>query len=277
MALSLGDSTSWTGTGAGTKNSSSRTTQAASAFVIDTAVETGNFTAVGDNKSNSFSQVGSTLTTGFGIELRRHLCMNGAGGASHIFNIQVTAGFPSAWMTEVRGAALASALDGNTGQNDTGTPFTSGTITPTASTNVFLLGLIVSASGENPATYTPGNGFTNLGVISDGTAFWTGAQAYRIVTSTSGSYEASFTGSAGVSSTGVLVLALKEAAGGAAALPGALAGGADRLKSLVGGALATRSMLARALAAPFPPMLLERGLYMPRRKVFLPSRMREVA
>lgn len=221
MTISIIQSIPWTGTGPGVSSSSPVTTTPGNAFLALGSIENPAFNAFVDSKSNTWLEVpsASPLVTGFGNELRAFYAVSGLGGTAHTFGIDTDSGsFPSAIVLEMSQADLASILDGTAlAANDTSPPFSAGAFTPSAG-NRLLISFISSNSGENPATYTPNGGFSLVDAITNGGAFWTCAVAARVVTSPA-AYDPAWTGSAGVSSTGVMLLAIKESTGGAADQP----------------------------------------------------------
>jgi len=165
-----------------------------------------------DSFSNTYTQVGSTVTIG-GTALSVWMCVNGTGGASHTPSIKKTNGdFAAVTFFEVSGTATSSALDGTPGAGlDTGTPFNA-TVT-TANANDF----IITIGGSNGATttinYTAGTGFTTdaNATYTVGTDGLSMGVMTRSVSAT-GTYGGNFTQSNG-SSSGVITFALKEIGG----------------------------------------------------------------
>jgi hypothetical protein len=192
-----------------------------SAFVVAAAWDSArNFTSIADNKGNSanYVQIGNQVTfSGGGGRARLYYCQNGAGGAGHTATITVSgsAGITVLFL-ELTGGATSGILDQNsTGVNDTSSPFTSQSITTTQAAEA-LISSLFGNSGANPATHAESTGFTVQAGADEtnGSSFWTGCLASRIVAAT-GTYNSSFTESSG-SNTAVHIASFKEAGASAA-------------------------------------------------------------
>jgi hypothetical protein len=197
------------------------TTTTGSTFVCAIRDYSAGISAVTDNFSNTYTQIGSTIAVGSN-SLTVWICVNGTGGASHRPTITKTSGdLLSASFFEVTGIVTSSATDGTTGSGlDASSPFNATVTTANATDLVITIG--ASNGGAATITYTPGAGFTLAG---GGTTYATGTNGLSIgvmsqhVVAT-GTYGGNFTQSSGTSA-GVITFALKDAgAATATATPG---------------------------------------------------------
>jgi hypothetical protein len=168
-----------------------------------------------DSKSNTWipiqTELGASPTT------RMYYAENLIGGAGHTFTLNVT-GVQGAtiWVVEILGVKTSGALDLGNRQADAASPFTSPGILTTQA-DEFLVGFMGGDSASNPAVHTAGASFTLLDEEQNGSVFWPGATAYRIVAAT-GTYNSSFT-EGGAANGRVWVAAFKAAAGGGPVSP----------------------------------------------------------
>jgi hypothetical protein len=171
-------------------------------------------TAATDNYSNTYSQVGTTVTIG-STGLSVWMCENGTGGTGHKPSVTKSTGdLISFSFFEVTGSLTASSLDGTAGAGlDTSSPFNATVTTGNAND------LIITVGGSNGAattiTYTPGAGFTLAG---SGVTWATGTNGLALGVmsqnvSATGTYGGNFTQSSGTQA-GVITFALKDAGGG---------------------------------------------------------------
>lgn len=187
-----------------------------STFVIGVVWNNVGFTSVTDNKTNTYTQLGGLdLQPGAAAShARLYYCQNGNGGAGHTGTLTLAGADNCAiFFLEITGA-LAASFDLGNGNLDTASPFTSPSITTTQAREL-LIAYLAGDSGSNPATHAESTGFTvqSAAEETNGSSFWTGCLASRLVTSTA-SYNASFTES-GATRGAVFVIGFKEAAGGA--------------------------------------------------------------
>jgi hypothetical protein len=177
--------------GSPTSTTGSVTTSASSSsFIIFANIFFGVLAAANDNKSNTYTRLGSIENTTDGNQLDVWLCTNGAGGAGHKptvtgpFGTTATVGF-----IEITGAETSSVLDGVIQLIfDQASPF--GADVTTANAHDLILGIFGSSIG--PVTYTAGSGFTLVTAASGNEV----GVAKRLVTST-GTYNPAFTLSSG--------------------------------------------------------------------------------
>jgi hypothetical protein len=171
-------------------------------------------TAITDNFSNTYSQVGSTVTNG-SVALSVWLCIAGTGGAGHKPSVTKTTGDALSFsFMEIAGSASASPLDGTVGAGlDSASPYNATVTTANATDLVITIGS--SNGAATTVTYTPGTGFT---LATGGVTYPTGTNVlsigvmYQNVSAT-GTYGGNFTVSSGTA-CGVITFALKDAAGG---------------------------------------------------------------
>lgn len=174
--------------------------------------------SIQDSKSNSYSQVGTTLTNflGFGVNACVYLCTNGTGGSGHTATANLSASADGEiYFVEILNGATASIVDALSSafwNDDSATPFTSNNVV-TANATDLLLAFTITGSSSGTETLTWGNSFTQ--VVADGSALrFTGGIAKRLVTST-GTYTSSFTAAgAGTTEAATAVIALKDGSGG---------------------------------------------------------------
>lgn len=217
-AIAVGGHTAAAGNcSGGTTLTTSAITTAASGSTFWVGVSTTSVytaTAVDDNKSNSYTQIGTEVTTSTGLKMRRYKCVNCSGGTSHTFSVYddgTGTECKAIWVIEITGADTTASLDQQNAAEDTASPFDSPSVTTTQA-NELLIGLAADDSTSDGDTFTAGASFTKLDEITTGTTTITGMSATRSVTST-GSYN--FTASS-VQATKMFVSidTFKEAGGG---------------------------------------------------------------
>ena len=243
MAIALGAHTSVA------VNSAAAAAQASSAIatttgstVVALACYTGTWVSFTDSQGNTWVQVGTEQTVG-GLLARAFRCDNITGHAAHTFTVTLSAAgnAVSFWVVEATGAATAS-IDGETMGADATTPFDSAGLTTTQAAEM-LISIIAEDATGNTYTHTCGNSFTAITAdeVTDANTVVTGISSYRIVSAT-GTYNSSVTISpAGTAGTGIVLVAIKEAAGGGG-------GGSD---AGMGGTIGRRPLRPR----PFAPGL----------------------
>lgn len=175
------------------------------------------FSSISDNKGNTYTQIGTELTANSGGKSRLYYCQNGAGGSSHTFtattatNVAITL-----HAIEITGGKTTSILNPTppAANDDLSSPLTSNNIT-TVQADALLVACVGSTNtSSNPATHAESSGFTvQTGADeTDGSAYWTGCVATKVVSST-GTYSASFT-ETGATTGAVWIAAFEAAAGG---------------------------------------------------------------
>lgn len=179
----------------GNQTTVGQATQAAgSIFVIGGVYDVGTFTSLGDNKGNTYTQIGSEVSIGAaGARGRWYYVQNGVGGAGHTCSIASTSSNCAAWILELTGAALTSALGVSNQIEDTSSPFTSPSIAP-ASVNGILVAFHVGISVTSPATHAEtGLGSSTIQLDNTDPNIWPMAVATAIKSPASGSYNSSWT------------------------------------------------------------------------------------
>lgn len=193
------------------------TSASGSSFFIAVADDQSSSRTVSDNKSNTYTQVGPTLSNafGFGVNASLYLCTSCTGGSGHT----ATVTFPTAadgeiYLIEIVGGASSSLVDvaAASWSSDTSSPFTSNSITTTNAADL-ILAITVTITSGGTEILTWGNSFTQ--VSADGnTAHFTGGIAKLIVGST-GTYNSTFTSAGGgATAAGSAVISFKAAGGG---------------------------------------------------------------
>lgn len=220
MALSLGGHSKGTNVSVSSVATGSVTTTGGSGTVFSFFIEWyGSLSAptlVDDNKGNTFTQVGSSLTNNSDPSFFSALyeCVNGTGGSSHV----VTATFGetkasvSCFFHEIKGTATSSPRDqAPAGVNDGSSPYTSSSATTTQA-DEFLMAYTATLSSSGTEALTWGNSFVSTGEsFTDADNNATGGCASRIVSST-GTYNSTVTSSgAGTSSTMCWIVTYKSA------------------------------------------------------------------
>jgi hypothetical protein len=162
-----------------------------------------------DNKSNTYVQKSTTLTTGNGDRCAMWVCENGAGGSGHILSQTFTAN-PSAagHLIEITGATTTPTDIALTG-TDTSTPFTISTGTLAQAAEV-VIALCMSNQGVSATNTYSSSNTTILSQESNGATFWTSAVSAQVVASTA-SFTPSFTDTAGTAA-GLLIISFKQGA-----------------------------------------------------------------
>lgn len=210
MALAIDNHTVANTTASSTTCTSTGITTSASGLILFVSVGwygSGAAPTVSDNKSNgNATQIGSTASYSgdTNIKFARFYWQNAAGGSSHTF----TATFGAAqdvitiWPVSISGGLTSGSLDLQTAVNeDTASPYTSQTSATTAQANEVLIASTASLTVSGTEILTWGNSFNALDAQGNANYF-TGGQAYRIVSAT-GTYQSSVT-SAGASAFGAL-------------------------------------------------------------------------
>jgi len=169
-------------------STSGLTTQASgSTFLLVAFTPTGHFGSVSDNKSNSYTQVGTTqLFWDDGAEMRVFRCINGTGGSNHVFSLNKTSGNADAEATlivvEITGGV--TAVDDYAQAYDAEGPLTAGNVDTTASGSMLLL--LAGPEWGGPSTFTAG--YTKLDELTDAMVEIAAVSAYKLA-GAAGSYE----------------------------------------------------------------------------------------
>jgi hypothetical protein len=198
--------------GTPTSTTASINTTTGSTFLIVFRDYTPSVSAVTDNKSNTYTQVGTTVTIG-GTGLSVWICVNGTGGSGHKPTITKSNGdFALISFAEITGTATSSATDGTASAAlDSSSPF-DGTVT-TSNANDLIIGIGSTDGAAGTVTYTPGTGFTLISGPSNSSG--TNALSLGVMTrnpGATGTYGPNFTVNSG-SNAAVVTFALKELAG----------------------------------------------------------------
>lgn len=190
------------------------TSVSGSTFVVPISfISSGSITSVFDNKGNTFSIIGSVVSSG-GQSKAMYRCENGAGGAGHAVTVDFGgSSFGSAYLIEVTGAAAAS-FDQTANAADGSSPYDV-TLPPLAQADEVVISIVGSESGGT-VTYSSSN-TTIIGSETDGNSYFTSAVSKAIRSSTD-IFTPSFTSDG--SGTHVIVSAtFKAAAATAGSMP----------------------------------------------------------
>lgn len=216
MAIAIGVSSKGRTASAASQATTGVATQASGSVIVGGMIFQQTFSSLADNKSNSpYVQISveRVFDTTFSGKARMYYFANAAGGSGHTTTTTVnTSTAITNLMAEITGADTVSPLDTSDSVIDTATPFTL-SITPSAG-NRLIVAFLAGDSGSNPATHAESNGFTILSSAeeTDGTNFWEGCLAYKVVACDGSTpVSVSFTDS-GAAETAVFLAAFKEAA-----------------------------------------------------------------
>lgn len=195
------------------------TTASGSSFVIFIMDDAATSRAASDNKGNTYSQVGTTLTNflGFGVQASEYLCTNCTGGTGHTATATLSnTANAEVYLIEITGGATSSLVDALSSgfwNDDSATPFTSNNVVTSNANDLLLAFTLTNGSSAGPEVLTWGNSFTQ--VVSDGnTLHFTSGIAKRVVSST-GTYNSSYTSAgAGTTEAATAVISFKAASGG---------------------------------------------------------------
>lgn len=173
------------------------------------------FTSVSDSKTNSWTQVGSTLNNG-NHYTRVYKCEGGTGGSGHTFtNLYSSAAATALSVVELTGCATSNAVDQSTGLFDNATPFNSGSTSTTAQAAEMLVGYFRGDGGGYGPSYAvdsssnPTSGWTIRLSHSEDSSGVPNCIATATVSST-GAYNVAFT-ETGSGEGHVIIVTVKEA------------------------------------------------------------------
>lgn len=188
-----------------------------SSWVVFAADTTGwGVTPITDNKGNTYTQIGTNVTA-FTVVGTLWYKEAGVGGASHVWTATPTSNdLITMIVVEITGGNAVGILDKFvTGNDDSASPFTSGTTAVTSQNNELILAFEYDnrSSGTAP---TWGNGYSSL-VDLPLTSGITAAAAKLNVTAT-GAQQSSFTDAA-ISEAVTYIATFKESGGAAVANP----------------------------------------------------------
>lgn len=264
--------------GSSTSVTSASVTTAASGsgILLATNGKGGVPTNVRDSKSNSWTQLGSTVNYNFaGNWGSLWYCLNATGGAGHTFSFD-QGGFADASVlaqeiTTTVGLGLATDNVGVAGIERSASPFTSNSLT-SVSANAALIAFLAGDSPSNPATHAvSGGSFAITADVNNGSLGTViGAMAAFIASAVQTSLVASFTEAGNTVDATVFIASFKEAVAGGSTFP-PLPG--------LGPTHQINNTLLRMRGHQRPPMHCSRefareGVLVPSRKIFLPSYIR---
>lgn len=177
--------------------------------------------SIADSKSNTYTHIGSLTASGSGAgSVDLWYCQNGTGGSSHTWTPTFDGFNPClVLVVEVLGAATSGVLDQTTAWlYDASSPFTSNTTGTTSQAAEMALAFTFTGATTGD-TLTWGNGFTQIGALSDG--FCSGASAYKILSST-GTVQSSITATVATWATSIVITLKQDGGGGSIAIPNGL-------------------------------------------------------
>lgn len=133
-------------------------------------------TSITDNKSNTFTKVGEVDRSG---TVSISYCQGGTFGTGHTLTLSGSGNYPDCIYYVFSGSA-SSPLDGTATTNNNFTvPLNPGSITPSATGELFITGF----GGNSGGTYSVGSGFTIFGTqYLPGPNSWQLGAAYKIKT-----------------------------------------------------------------------------------------------
>jgi hypothetical protein len=212
MAGSVANARKANTSGANTTTTTSFSSTAGSTIWVGVSDASGQGSlTISDNKGNTYTQIGTTRTSGSGAQIRRFYCTNIAGGAGH--TVTATWGSNSdatVHVLELAGTDTASLDSAASAQADDNNPpwtVTSGTLAQADSIAVAMTGTAFAG------TWSESSGFTVQTQEGDNNLYWTGCAATRVVAATT-ALTPSFTISGGGSDCAVAVDVFKAAAAG---------------------------------------------------------------
>jgi len=212
MAGSVANARKANTSGANTTTTTSFTSTAGSTIWVGVSDASGQGSlTISDNKGNTYTQIGTTRTSGSGAQIRRYYCANIAGGAGH--TVTATWGSNSdatVHVLELAGVATASLDSAASAQTDDNNPpwtVTSGTLAQADSIAIAMTGTAFNG------TWSESSGFTVQTQEGDNNLYWTGCAASRVVAATT-ALTPSFTISGGGSDCAVAIDVFKASAGG---------------------------------------------------------------
>lgn len=215
MAASLGQHVHVQGTSAAASFTTPSMTSAASGSVfVQWWNVFGSISGVQDSKSNTYTQIQSTVTAPSTVKTALWYKENGTGGSSHTATINVTGGgsLAQGGLVEFLGCVTSSAKDQDVaGINDTSSPFTTNTTGTTSQADEIAFACYGTDTPSGTETITWGNGFTQIDADGN-SSFVTGGAGYKVLSST-GTVQGSITSSTATAAVG-FVVTFKAATGG---------------------------------------------------------------
>lgn len=152
------------------------------------------FVSVQDSKSNTWVQIGSTVTDGSNVlATRRYKCVSATGGTNHNFTLTCnSAGVAHIAVVEITTTnGLGVTVDQQNAAADSSSPYTSPSVATTVA-DEFLISMMTCQGPGGTYTHTAGNSFTKFLEESDGSTYFPLAIGNRTVSAT-GSYSGSWT------------------------------------------------------------------------------------
>lgn len=214
MAISFPNVVKATGNGVTSVTSGSVTTTTGSTFLIFCTGGSATPTSFGDSKSNTYTQIAALAKSG--ARYTAHRSENGTGGSGHTATVNFdTTEFPVLHFVEAAGAATAS-YDSPTLNTDQSADLDSITTSSTLAQADSAVFSFYSSNAAGTLTYNIASGGWTVSSETDGNTYWSGAIAYKTVSSTS-AVTVTWDDAGGSNLLGIF--ALKAAAGGSTITP----------------------------------------------------------
>ena len=209
MAIALGVSAKQAANSATSMTTPGVASSASGSTFVITVSDPNQSITVGDNKGNTYTQIGTTLTAG-STKLSMWRCENGTGGSGHTATVTWTSGTSDGVITfaEITGAAAAS-FDVTAQAFDNTNPYT---VTSPTLSQAAELAICFVGTDNAPISYAESTGFTIYQQETNSGLYWTSAALYKIVAATT-ALTPSFSGIGSGFNVGVFIATFKEASG----------------------------------------------------------------
>lgn len=209
MAIALGVSAKQAANSATSMTTPGVTSSASGSTFVITVCDPNQNITVSDSKSNSYTQIGTTLTVG-STKMSMWRCENGTGGASHTATVTWNSGSADGTITfaEITGAQTSS-FDVTAQILDTASPYT---VTSPTLSQADELAICFVGTDNAPISYGESTGFTIYQQETNSGLYWTSAALYKIVSSTA-ALTPSFSGIGSGFNVGVFIATFKEDSG----------------------------------------------------------------
>lgn len=163
-----------------------------------------------DNKSNTYTQVGTTQVSALGgSQLRRFACQNANGGAGHTVTATWAANSDAVVCVFDLTGVLAASLDKSAQADDSSSPWTVTSATLTQADEI----AISAVSGSWSGTFSESSGFTIDQQEGNNSLYWTSAAGSKVVSATT-ALTPSWSITGGGSGSAVTIDTFKASAGG---------------------------------------------------------------
>lgn len=182
-------------------------------FVMFSSGSGSTVTDVTDSKLNTYVSLANVTDTNEGKKLWVYYAVNGTGGDSHTFTVNLSGNSLCVTAIEVTGAATSSIIDVSNSTWDTGgTPFNC-SVTPTVD-DTLVLGFACYGGVNNSGSYTVNGGFTSGQAFGNTGAGFVCAWGYKAV-ATAAATDPAWTHSTATNNHMLITAAIKPAAAAA--------------------------------------------------------------